>query len=209
MTVAMNPSIANTSFHPTCATNGATSAKIPTGATNNTQWTIRTRASVTASAMLVSGARFSGGSEAAAIPKIVTNTMMGSRLPSAAALKGFAGTSWLMNCAPVGMPSAARWITVASAPAADRTASCCSAVNDVCGSSVSASRNPSAMPRIAVAQKNASVRTTRRPTMRRSPSLAMPANSAVAISGITTIVRRLRKSVPTGRSPKTRSASHG
>ena len=61
----------------------------------------------------------------------------------------------------------------------------------------------------AVAQKKARVRTTSRPTMRRSPSFAMPANNVVATSGITTIERRLRNSAPTGRMPAISVASAG
>src|SRR3989442_105933 len=169
-TAAMNHSIARTRLQPNCVTTGATSAKMPMGATSSTQCTMRINASVAASAMLVSGARFSAGSDAAAMPKMVMNTMTGSRLPSAAALNGLAGTNWTINCAPLGMVSAARWITLVSAPAAARSATCCSGVTAARGKTTVATRNPRTMPTSAVPQKNTSVRTTRRPTVRRSSS---------------------------------------
>ena len=51
---------------------------------------------------------------------------------------------------------------------------------------------------IDVAQKYASVRTTSRPSIRSSPSLASPANSAVATRGIATIDNRFLKMSPIG-----------
>src|SRR6266566_1389927 len=174
MTAAMNQAIASTRLQPNCVTIGATSAKMPMGANSNTQCTMRIKTSTTASAMFVSGARFSSGSVAAAMPKIVTNTMTGSKLPSAAALNGFVGTSCAMNCAPPGRLSAARWIAPTSAPAAARSATCCSGVTAACGTISAPIRKPSAIATSAVAQKNASVRATRRPTVRRSPSFAIP-----------------------------------
>src|SRR5207237_2477528 len=49
----------------------------------------------------------------------------------------------------------------------------------------------------------------RRPTVRRSPSFAIPAKSAVATSGITTIDSKLRNSVPTGLIADANAASCG
>ena len=60
-----------------------------------------------------------------------------------------------------------------------------------------------------VLQKKPSVRTPSRPTRRRSPSPAMPPNSAVATSGITTIDSRFENSVPSGRSPWVTANSRG
>ncbi len=48
-----------------------------------------------------------------------------------------------------------------------------------------------------------------RPTRRRSPSPATPANSAVATSGITTIDSRFRNRVPSGRSDCVAASSTG
>src|SRR2546422_243114 len=107
ITATINPSIASNSFHPTCVMSGATSAAMPRGANNSTQCTMRISASVAASAMLVSGARFSTVRDAAATAKIVMNTSTGRRLPSAAALKGLAGTGCTMNAAAGGMLLAA------------------------------------------------------------------------------------------------------
>jgi hypothetical protein len=60
-----------------------------------------------------------------------------------------------------------------------------------------------------VPQKNASVRMPSRPTRRRSPSPATPANSAVATSGITTIDSRFKNRVPSGRSQCVAAKSRG
>ena len=103
----MNHSIARTMSQPYRAAVGATSAKMPIGATTRTHCTIRINASVAESAMTVRGTRRSCGNVATAIAKIVINTMTGSRLPSAAALKGLAGTSCTMNWTPVGRVCAA------------------------------------------------------------------------------------------------------
>jgi len=57
--------------------------------------------------------------------------------------------------------------------------------------------------------RNSSIWATSRPTVRSWPSLAMPANSAVATSGTTTIDSRLRNSVPRGRTRGANGARSG
>src|SRR2546422_9024798 len=134
-TAAMNQSIARTTSQPYCAAVGATSAKMPIGAMTSTQWTIRMSASVAASAMLMSGVRRSSGSVAVAIAKIVTNTITGSRLPSAAALNGFAGTNWTMNWRPVGIVAVALLNAAGSTPPACRVG-CFSAGTQTSGGTI-------------------------------------------------------------------------
>src|SRR2546421_6651973 len=100
-------------------------------------------------------------------------------------------------------------MTLGSAAVATRSADCWSGVMAACGRTSDPTTKPSTIAAIVVAQKNESVRTTSRPTVRRSPSLAIPAKSAVATSGITTIDRRFKNSEPTGRRSCTALASAG
>src|SRR6266571_2299169 len=71
ITAPINQRLASTRRQPTCATNGATNAKMPSGARTRTQCTMRTSASVTASAMPVRGARFSAGNDDAVTDALV------------------------------------------------------------------------------------------------------------------------------------------
>src|SRR5207247_2253894 len=105
-----------------------------------------------------------------------------------------------MNRAPVVICSAACRTAPESAAAASRSAACWSGVMCVKGRSSHATPKPMRIAASVVPQKNASVRMPSRPTRRRSPSPATPANSAVATSGITTIDSRFKNSVPSGRS---------
>ena len=161
---------------------------------------MRINACVATSARSVRVRRLSSGSAAAATAKIVVNTMKGSRFPSTAARTGLAGISSTMNRAPVGICSAACRTNPESADAARRSAACCFGVMAANGRHSAATPNPITIAASVVPQKNPSVRMPSRPTRRRSPSPATPANSAVPTSGITTIESRLRNSVPNGRS---------
>ena len=70
-------------------------------------------------------------------------------------------------------------------------------------------KKPIAMAAIVVAPKNPSVRAPSLPKRRTSPRPATPWNSAVATSGITTIERRFKNSVPNGRSHRANASSAG
>ncbi len=180
---------------------------MPTGATSSTHRTMRISAWVATSASSVSASRLSSGSAAAATAKIVMNTISGSRLPSTAARSGFDGTRSTMKRAPDDACSVAWRAKLESASAAARSAVCCSAAMGASGSSIEAMTKPIRIAASVVPQKKPSVRSPRRPTLRMSPNPATPVNNAVATSGITTIERRFRNSVPTGRSQVPASAS--
>src|SRR3989454_4003742 len=210
ITARMNTPAALTSDQPNCATAGATSAQIPSGATARTQYMIRMSACVAASATLVSAARFSAGSVAVATAKIVTNTISGSSAPSTAARSGLPGTRFTRKLAPPDEICSAAWrASPESAAAAALRAVCCSGLIAPNGSRSFASPNPITIAASVVSQKKASVRAPRRPTFRMSPSPATPVNRAVATRGITTIERRLRNTAPTGRRARAAATNTG
>ena len=166
-------------------------------------------ACVAASAIPVRAARFSGGSDAVATAKIVTNTIRGRSDPSTAARSGFAGTRLVRKLVPDGSCSAAWRTTLESAPARARSAVCCSGLIAPSGRITFARAKPITIAASVVSQKNARVRTPSRPTWRMSPSPATPVNSAAATSGITTIDSRFKKTTPIGRRPRATPSSTG
>ena len=77
------------------------------------------------------------------------------------------------------------------------------------GKSNAATTNPTTIAASVVPQRKPSVRTPSRPTRRKSPSPAIPVNSAVATSGITTIDSRFKNRVPSGRSHRVAANNRG